>query len=77
MTKTDIRELRTMEAQELVDLLEDKKEAFFNLRFQKASGQLEDMNVMRYARREIARIKMVLRERQIAAQIAREESTDA
>lgn len=65
----NIRELRDMSDQELLDALTDKKEAFFNLRFQNASGQLEDSNAMRYVRREIARIKTVIRERQLAAQL--------
>jgi large subunit ribosomal protein L29 len=40
-------------------LLELKKEAF-NLRFQKASGQLENVSQVRAVRRDIARIKTIL-----------------
>ncbi|MBP7687927.1 MAG: 50S ribosomal protein L29, partial [Thermoflexales bacterium] len=39
----------------------------FNLRFQWASGQLEDHNRMTVLRRDIARMKTVLRERELAA----------
>ena len=47
-------------------LLELKKEAF-NLRFQKATGQLENTARMRQVRRDIARIKTIVRERSRAA----------
>ncbi len=55
--KTD-DELRTM-------LLDLKKEAF-NLRFQRASGQLENTARMRAVRRDVARIKTVVAERRHA-----------
>ena len=55
--KTD-DELRTM-------LLDLKKEAF-NLRFQRASGQLENTARMRAVRRDVARIKTVVAERRRA-----------
>ena len=56
--KTD-DELKTM-------LLALKKEAF-NLRFQRASGQLENTARMRAVRRDVARIKTVVAERSRAA----------
>jgi large subunit ribosomal protein L29 len=59
----DIREVREMTEEQLLDAIEDKKEAIFNLRFQKASGQLEDANTLRYAKRELAQLKTVLHER--------------
>ena len=55
-------------------LLALKKEAF-NLRFQKASGQLENTARMREVRRDVARIKTVASERQRAA--AREKTRNA
>jgi large subunit ribosomal protein L29 len=48
------------------DLLTLKKEQF-NLRFQKASGQLENTVRVRQVRRDIARIKTIQTERQRAA----------
>lgn len=48
------------------DLLALKKEQF-NLRFQRASGQLENTARMREVRRDIARIKTVLRHKRDAA----------
>jgi|TARA_B110000467_G_C18087945_1_gene350282 large subunit ribosomal protein L29 len=47
-------------------LLDLKKEAF-NLRFQKASGQLEDVSRVRVVRRDIARIKTIMTSRSASA----------
>jgi large subunit ribosomal protein L29 len=51
------REIRALDDEKLIDALEDYKEALFNLRFQKAFGQLEDQTAIRKTRRIIARIK--------------------
>jgi large subunit ribosomal protein L29 len=72
-----IREIREMNDQEILDRIEDLKEATFNFRFQKATGQLEDTNAITKVRRDIARLKMVLRERQLAAQLAQKEGNNA
>lgn len=56
-----------MNDEEILNAIEDQREALFNLRFQKASGQLEDQNAPGRAQRTIARLKTVLRERQLAA----------
>jgi large subunit ribosomal protein L29 len=63
----DVRDLRQLPDDKLLDELEDQREALFNLRFQKGFGQLEDPNALRRTKRDIARIMMVIRERQIAA----------
>jgi large subunit ribosomal protein L29 len=47
-------------------LLDLKKEAF-NLRFQKVSGQLEDVSRVRVVRRDIARIKTIMTSRSASA----------
>ena len=73
----EIREIRQLSDEELLNALEDQKEAMFNLRFQMASGQLEDTNAPRNARRTVARLKTVLRERQLAAEQAGKEDKDA
>ena len=70
MKITTIRELTD---EEILNSLEDQKEALFNLRFQKASGQLEDTNSPRRTQRDIARLKTVLRERELAAQMTAKE----
>ena len=57
------QDVRAKSPDELSDrLLELKKEAF-NLRFQKATGQLENTARMRHVSRDIARIKTILREK--------------
>ncbi len=48
----------------LTDQVMDLKKEAFNLRFQRASGQLENTARMRQVRRDIARIKTALRQRQ-------------
>ncbi len=64
----DAQELRLKTTDELeAELLGLRKEAF-NLRFQKASGQLENTAQVRRVRRSIARIKTVLGERLAAAE---------
>lgn len=65
--RLNVRELRELSDKELTDLLEDKRESIFNLRFQQGFGQLEDQNAIGRERRDIARILMVLRERQLEA----------
>ncbi len=66
-------ELRAMSDSELRDKLDEAKEELFKLRFQKSIGQLENTARMGYVRHDVARIKTVLRERQLAAQAVKEE----
>ena len=56
-------ELRTKTEDELKDSLVGLRKEAFNLRFQRASGQLENTARVRTIRREIARIKSVMTER--------------
>jgi large subunit ribosomal protein L29 len=58
-------ELRPLEHDELVQKLKEAKEELFNLRFQSATGQLENHARLRAVRREIARIYTVMREREL------------
>jgi large subunit ribosomal protein L29 len=60
-------DVRTQSLDELNDNLLDLKKEAFNLRFQRASGQLENTARVRQVRRGIARIKTILREKQQAA----------
>lgn len=59
-------ELRTKSEDELKDSLLGLRKEAFNLRFQRASGQLENTARIREVRRDIARIKTVLHRRQSA-----------
>ena len=54
-------DLRTKSPDELRDSLMALKKEQFNLRFQKASGQLENTARVRQVRRDIARIKTLLK----------------
>ena len=60
-------DLRTKTPDELKDALMGLRKEQFNLRFQKASGQLENTARARQVRRDIARIKTVLQNVQQAA----------
>lgn len=75
MPKLQVADIRRLSDEKLLDAIEDKREELFNLRFQKASGQMEDTNALRYAKREMARLLTVQRERALAAEIAEEEGS--
>ncbi|MGB1285665.1 MAG: 50S ribosomal protein L29 [Aggregatilineales bacterium] len=68
------RELRALDDEKLLDLFEDKKEALYMLRRDWVTGELKDTSQFGKARREIARILTILRERELAAEIAEGES---
>jgi large subunit ribosomal protein L29 len=59
---TDLRELGD---DELVTRLRESKEELFNLRFQVATGQLDNNRRLQTVRRDIARIYTVMREREL------------
>ena len=58
-------ELDTFEDQRLVEELRKAKEELFNLRFQSATGQLDNHGRLRAVRKDIARIYTVMREREL------------
>jgi large subunit ribosomal protein L29 len=60
-------DVRAKSEDELVTQLEELQKETFNLRFQRASGQLENTARVRQVRRDIARIKTILGERRRAA----------
>jgi len=61
-------ELRGLTDQELLREYEDGMKELFNLRYQANTEQLENPALISYTRREIARIKTVLREREAERQ---------
>ena len=65
MTKAS--ELRELNDAELVQKLAEAREEHFNLRFQSATGQLDNSARIGDIRREVARINTLLRELEIAA----------
>lgn len=58
-------EIRDMSAEERGRKLAEMQEAFFNLRFQHETGQLENPQKLKQTKRDIARIKTVMREMEI------------
>ena len=68
MAATDVADLRAMPEDGLLNELEEGQRALFNLRFQAATRQLADVSQVRRARRRVARIKTLLRERAILAE---------
>ena len=69
-----VQEIRNMGTADIQKKLEDAREEYFNLRFQRASGQLEDYTQVKRVKREIARMLTILREREIAEWIEGEEA---
>ncbi len=65
MAITTAVELRLLDADGLAEKLRDAKEELFNLRFQNATGQLDNTARLRTVRKDIARIYTVLREREL------------
>jgi large subunit ribosomal protein L29 len=59
------QELRDLTAEELLKKKKDFKEEIFNLRFQHSTGQLENTSRMKLLRRDVARIEMALREKEL------------
>jgi large subunit ribosomal protein L29 len=57
------QELRELSIDELRQKEHDLKEELFNLRFQRATGQLENLMRLTHVKRDVARVKTVLRER--------------
>ena len=66
MAKLKIEDVRTMSEDQMSDAIANLKKERFNLRFQRATGQLEGTARMSVVRRDIARIKTVLHERRAA-----------
>ncbi len=65
MSDMNLADVRKSSDAELLDLISDKRIELFNLRFQQASGQLENTNLLRYAKRDLARLLTIKREREL------------
>ena len=64
---TKVADIRARTEDELRAMLLDLRKEQFNLRFQRASGQLEATGRIKAVRRDIARVKTVMNERRRAA----------
>jgi large subunit ribosomal protein L29 len=63
-------EYRELADDELVSRLREAKEELFNLRFQVATGQLDNNRRLQTVRRDIARIYTIMRERELGLSVA-------
>jgi large subunit ribosomal protein L29 len=70
--KEHVAELRLLGDNELIAKLDEARQELFNLRFQVATGQLDNTARLGQVRKDIARVSMFLREREIAAAEAQE-----
>ena len=67
-------ELRELHDDELETRLREAKEELFNLRFQMATGQLDNNRRLRTVRHDIARIYTIMRERELGLSVAPDEN---
>ena len=72
---TATNEMRELGAEELVSRLRESKEELFNLRFQMATGQMDNNRRLRTVRHDIARIYTVMRERELGLSTGPDGST--
>jgi large subunit ribosomal protein L29 len=69
MAETTATSLRELGAEELVLRLRESKEELFNLRFQMATGQMDNNRRLREVRHDIARVYTVMRERELGLSV--------
>jgi large subunit ribosomal protein L29 len=69
-------ELRELHDDELETRLREAKEELFNLRFQMATGQLDNNRRLRTVRHDIARIYTILHERELGLSVAPEQASE-
>ncbi|MDD6769997.1 MAG: 50S ribosomal protein L29 [Inconstantimicrobium porci] len=67
MKANELKELRTSNPQDLKVKLNDLKAELFNLRFQLATGQLENPMRIKEVKKSIAQIKTIIREEELKA----------
>ena len=67
MAKLKVAEIRELSREEIQGRLDETKEELFNLRFQNATGQLDNYKRIRELKRDVARIKTILRQLEIEA----------
>jgi large subunit ribosomal protein L29 len=61
----EAKELRNLSTEELIKKIESNKVELFNLRFSQATGNLEKPSKIGELRKEVARIKTIIREREL------------
>ncbi|OLT11458.1 50S ribosomal protein L29 [Pseudonocardia sp. CNS-139] len=73
---TTAAELRELTDEELVLRVREAKEELFNLRFQMATGQLDNNRRLRTVRHDIARIYTIMRERELGLSVAPDQNDE-
>ncbi len=76
MTTPTTAEMRELHDDELATRLRESKEELFNLRFQMATGQLDNNRRLRTVKHDIARIYTILRERELGLSVAPEDASE-
>jgi large subunit ribosomal protein L29 len=71
-----VNDLRELGDEELVLRLRESKEELFNLRFQMATGQLQNNRRLRVVRKDIARIYTIMRERELGLTVSPDEAEE-
>ena len=69
--KLKTRELRDLSQEELLQRLREAKEELFNLRFQAATGQLDNTSRIKETKKDIARICTMIREHELREEASR------
>jgi large subunit ribosomal protein L29 len=72
-TRERIAEMRILGDRELLERLAESRRELFNMRFQLATGQLDNSARLNEVRRDVARLSTLAREREIAAAEAQKE----
>ena len=62
------KEIKDMDSKKIVQNIKDLKEELFNLRFQTAANKLENPMRFKIVKKDIARLKTILREREIKSE---------
>ncbi len=65
MIQVKVKEIRELSTEEIIAKIKECKEELFNLRFQQATGNLEKPSRLRELRHTVARMKTVLKEREL------------
>ena len=63
------KEIREMDSKKITQNIKDLKEELFNLRFQASANKLENPMRFRVVKKDIARLKTILREREINSKV--------
>ena len=71
------KKIREKSDDELKQMEQDLREDYFKLRFQHATGQMENSSKLRMIRKDIARVRTILKERLLGHDLGRQKVTEA